>query len=354
VFADAGRGYRRCVPLPEAERWPEAALWRTLARAAAALRPQAQAAQLVCPAVVPAAGRIVGRHGGLRRQTLVGQVRSGAEMQRLEVLSEAHFEPPRAAMTEEQWEVARLPVVVAEALDEPRAVLSEAYFEPLRAAMTEEHQEAARLPAVALDEPREAAVVRDQPLAVVVEVAQDVLREAAEVRDVPLAVVAEAAQDVPREAAEVRDEPLAVVAEAAQDVPQEAAEVRDEPLAVVAEAAQDVPREAAEALDEPLAVVAEAALPSAEQRQAVLPSAEPSVAPEAFSLSLLAASLLAARLAQQRTRPPPRGPELMRFEWSRSQSLRAGSIEFVSWRPVREKESNNISERFVPNDQYNC
>ena len=135
----------------------------------------------------------------------------------------------------------------------------------------------------------------------------------------------------------MRDEPLAVAAEAAQDVPREAAEVRDEPLAVAAEAAQDVPQEAAEVRDEPLAVVAEAALPSAEQRQAVLPSAEPSVAPEAFSLSLLA-----ARLAQQRTRPPPRGPELMRFEWSRSQSLRAGSIEFVSWRPVREKESNNV------------
>jgi hypothetical protein len=372
VFADAGRGYRRCVPRPEAERWPEAALWRTLARAAAALRPQAQTAQLVCPAVVPAAGRIAGRHGGLRRQTLVGQVRSGAEMQRLEVLSAAHFEPPRAAMTEEQWEVARLPAVVAEALDEPLAALSEAYFEPLRAAMTEEHREAARLPAVAAeaaqDEPREAAVVRDQPLAVVVEVAQDVLREAAEVRDVPRAVVAEAAQDVLREAAEVRDVPLAVVAEAAQDVPREAAEVRVEPRAVVTEVAQDVPREAAEvrvepravaeARDEPLAAeaaqdvpreAAEAqdeplvgALPLAEQRQAVLPSA----APEALSL-------LAARLAQQRTRPPPRGPELVRFEWSKSQSLRAGSIEFVSWRPVREKESNNVGERFVPNVQYN-
>jgi len=333
-----------------------------LARAAAALRPQAQTAQLVCPAVVPAAGRIAGRHGGLRRQTLVGQVRSGAEMQRLEVLSAAHFEPSRAAMTEEQWEVARLPAVVAEALDEPLAALSEAYFEPLRAAMTEEHREAARLPAeAAQDEPREAAVVRDQPLAVVVE--QDVPREAAEVRDVPLAVVAEVAQDVPREAAEVRDVPLAVVAEAAQDVPREAAEVRVEPRAVVTEVAQDVPREAAEARDEPLAAAAAAqdvpreaaaaqdvplvgALPLAEQRQAVLPSAEPSAAPEALSL-------LAARLAQQRTRPPPRGPELVRFEWSKSQSLRAGSIEFVSWRPVREKESNNVGERFVPNVQYN-
>jgi len=133
-----------------------------------------------------------------------------------------------------------------------------------------------------------------------------------------------------------------VVVEVAQDVLREAAEVRDVPLAVVAEAeaeaAQDVPREAAEAQDEPLV----GALPLAEQRQAVLPSA----APEALSL-------LAARLAQQRTRPPPRGPELVRFEWSKSQSLRAGSIEFVSWRPVREKESNNVGERFVPNVQYN-
>ena len=126
--------------------------------------------------------------------------------------------------------------------------------------------------------------------------------------------------------------------------------MRDVPLAVVAEAAQDVPREAAEERDEPLAVAEEAALPSAEQRQAVLPSAEPSVAP---SVAPEALSLLAARLAQQRTRPPPRGPELMRFERSRSQSLRAGSIEFVSWRPVREEETNNVRERFVPNDQYN-
>jgi hypothetical protein len=111
----------------------------------------------------------------------------------------------------------------------------------------------------------------------------------------------------------------AVVAEAAQDVPREAAEVPDEPLAVMAEAAQDAPREAAEARDEPLA----AALPSA---------AEPSVAPQALSL-------LAARLARQRTTLPLRGPEVMTFEGPRPQSLRAGSIEFVSWQPVRKKES---------------
>ena len=147
--------------------------------------------------------------------------------------------------------------------------LSEAHPELLLAAMTEEHWEAARLSAV------------------VAQAVQDVPREAAEARDVPLAVVAEAVQDVPREAAEVRDERLAVVAEAAQDVPPEAAEVRDERLA---------------------------GLPSV---------AEPSVAPQVLSL-------LAARLARQRATLPPRGPEVTRFERSRSQSLRAGSIEFVS------------------------
>ena len=209
-----------------------------------ASRPQAPAAQLVCPAAAPAVGRIAGPHGGFRRQTLVDQVRSGPEMQRPEELSEAHPELLLAAMTEEHWEAARLSAVVAQAV-------------------------------------------------------QDVPREAAEARDVPLAVVAEAAQDVPPEAAEVRDVPLAVVAEAAQDVPPEAAEVRDERLA---------------------------GLPSV---------AEPSVAPQVLSL-------LAARLARQRATLPPRGPEVTRFERSRSQSLRAGSIEFVSWRPVREKESNNV------------
>jgi hypothetical protein len=126
--------------------------------------------------------------------------------------------------------------------------------------------------------------------------------------------VVEAAQDAPREAAEVRDVPLAVVAEAAQDVPPEAAEVRDERLAVVAEAAQDVPPEAAEVRDERLAGLPSVAEPSV---------AEPSVAPQVLSL-------LAARLARQRATLPPRGPEVTRFERSRSQSLRAGSIEFVS------------------------
>ena len=131
-------------------------------------------------------------------------------------------------------------------------VLSEAHFEPLLAAMTEEHWEAARLSAV----------------------------------------VAQAVQDAPREAAAVRDVPLAVVAEAAQDVPREAAEVRDERLA---------------------------GLPSVAEPSV----AEPSVAPQVLSL-------LAARLARQRATLPPRGPEVTRFERSRSQSLRAGSIEFVS------------------------
>jgi hypothetical protein len=170
-------------------------------------------------------------------------------------------------------------------------------------------------------QPSEARAVVGQPSAVpVVAVAQDVPQEAAEVRAEPLA--AAAVEEQPWEArAAVVGQPSAVpVVAAAQDVPQEAAEVRDERLAAAEEAA---------------------ALPSAEQRQAVLPSAEPSVAP---SVAPQALSLLAARLVRQRTTLPPRGPEVMRFEWSRSQSLRAGSIEFVSWRPVREKESNNVLE----------
>src|SRR5665811_2228285 len=135
---------------------------RTLAQAAVASRPQAPAAQLVCPAAAPAVGRIAGHHGGFRQQTLVDQVRSGPEMQRPEELSEAHPELLLAAMTEEHWEAARLSAVVAQAVQ---------------------------------DVPREAAEVRDEPL-VGVEAAQDVPREAAEVRDERLAVVAEAAQDV--------------------------------------------------------------------------------------------------------------------------------------------------------------
>ena len=84
--------------------------------------------------------------------------------------------------------------------------------------------------------------------------------------------------------------------------------------AAVAEAVQDVPREAAEVRDVPLAGLPSVAEPSV---------AEPSVAPQVLSL-------LAARLARQRATLPPRGPEVTRFERSRSQSLRAGSIEFVS------------------------
>jgi hypothetical protein len=102
-----------------------------------------------------------------------------------------------------------------------------------------------------------------------------------------------------------------VVAEAAQDVPPEAAEVRDVPLAVVAGAAQDVPPEAAAVQDERLA-----GLPSV---------AQPSVAPQV--------SLLAAQLARQQVTLPLRGREVTTYKGSRSQSLRAGLIEFVSWRP---------------------
>ena len=174
----------------------------------------------------------------------------------------------------------------------------------------EEHREAARLSVVvteaAQDVPPEAAVVRDVPLAVMAEAAKDVPPEEAVVRDAPLAVVAEAAV--------VRDVPLAVVAEAAQDVPPEAAVVRDVLLAVVAEAAQDVPPEAAVVRDERLA-----GLPSVVQ---------PSVAPQV--------SLLAARLARQQVTLPLRGPEVTTYKGSRSQSLQAGLIEFVSSRPVLE------------------
>jgi hypothetical protein len=147
-------------------------------------------------------------------------------------------------------------------------VLSEAHFAPLPAAMTEEHWEAARLPAV------------------VAEVAQDLPREAAKVREV----------------AEALDEPPAV---AAQDAPREVAKVRVEPLAAVA--AQDAPREVAEVRVEPLAAVVSL------------------VAPQAPFF------LLAARLARQHKTLRLRGPKVMTFEGSRSQSLRAGSIEFVSW-----------------------
>jgi len=95
-----------------------------MVRAAAAWRPQAPAAQPVCPAAVLVVGRIAGLHGGLRRQTLVGQVRSDSEIQRSEVLSAAHPEPLLAAMTEEHWEAACLSAAVAEALQEvPREVV---------------------------------------------------------------------------------------------------------------------------------------------------------------------------------------------------------------------------------------
>ena len=111
----------------------------------------------------------------------------------------------------------------------------------------------------------------------------------------------------------------------AQGVPREAAEVRVEPRAVVAVVAQGAPREAAEVRVEPLAAVVSLAAPQAPF------------------------FLLAARLARQHKTLRLRGPKVMTFEGSRSQSLRAGSIEFVPWRPVPEKESNNVS--FVSNDQ---
>ena len=177
--------------------------------------------------------------------------------------------------------------------------------------------------------------------AVVAEAAQGVPREAAEVRVEPLVVVTEAAQDAPREAAEAPDELLAVV----QDAPREAEEVRVEPQAVVAE--QDELLAAEAARDEPLAVVQDAPREAEEVRVEPQAGAQPSVAQP--SVAPQALSLLAARLARQHKTLRLRGPEVIIFEGSRSQSLRAGAIEFVSWRPVREKQSNNVS--YVSNDQ---
>lgn len=220
-------------------------------------------------------------------------------------------------------------------------VLSEAYPEPLLAAMTEEHREAARLSAAesshwAQEVGRVLAAIRVDAMASrrerpagpevhfrdVAAVADLAVREQAKVW--PLPAVRWAASMSLEEVQLAQA--LAVQEQAvARSSEPETAAVEEQPSEVrVAVAAQ--PWEAR------AAVVGQ---PSAEQRQAVLPSAEPSVAPQALSL-------LVARLARQRTTLPSRGPEVMRFERSRSQSLRAGSIEFVSWRPVREKESNNV------------
>jgi len=55
-----------------------------LAREVAALRLQALAVQLVCPAEVPVADRIVGSHVGFRPLTGIAQERVGQEMQHQE------------------------------------------------------------------------------------------------------------------------------------------------------------------------------------------------------------------------------------------------------------------------------
>jgi hypothetical protein len=200
-------------------------------------------------------------------------------------------------------------------------------------------------------EPQEAEEVPDEPLVVVTEVAQDALREAVEVPDEPLVVVTEVAQDALREAVEAPDERLAVVAE--QDVPreaeegrvapQEAEEVPDEPLVVVTEVAQDALREAVGAPDELLAVVAEQDGPREVEEVRVEPQAEVQASAAEPSVALQALSLLAARLARQHKTLRLRVSVVTTSEGSRSQSLRAGRIEFVSWRPVREKQSNNVS-----------
>jgi hypothetical protein len=198
----------------------------------------------------------------------------------------------------------RLPAVVEAPLGVPRQA------EPLE---VEEVQDA----------PREVVEVPVELQLVVTQAAQDALREAVEAPDELLAVVTQAAQDAPREVVEVPVELQLVVTQVAQDALREAAEARDELLAVVAEAVQDALREAVEVRVEPQAEVQ----PSA---------AEPSVA-------LQALSLLAARPARQHKTLRLRVSVVTTSEGSRSQSLRAVRIEFVSWRPVREKQSNNVS-----------
>ena len=79
MFADVGRGYHRCARRVGVERWPEGVSSRLRARAAAALRLLELAAQPVCPAAIPEAGRIAGRHAGLHRPTAVGQLEAGQE-----------------------------------------------------------------------------------------------------------------------------------------------------------------------------------------------------------------------------------------------------------------------------------
>jgi hypothetical protein len=165
---------------------------------------------------------------------------------------------------------------------------------------------------------------------------------------VRLPAVVEAAQGVPlraepQEAEEVPDEPLVVVTEVAQDALREAEEVPDEPLVVVTEVAQDALREAVGAPDELLAVVAEQDGPREVEEVRVEPQAEVQASAAEPSVALQALSLLAARLARQHKTLRLRVSVVTTSEGSRSQSLRAVRIEFVSWRPVREKQSNNVS-----------
>jgi hypothetical protein len=255
---------------------------------------------------------------------------------RLPAVVEAPLGVPRQAEPLEVEEVQDAPREVVEVPVELQLVVTQAAQDALREAVEAPDELLAVVTQAAQDAPREVVEVPVELQLVVTQVAQDALREAAEAPDELLAVVAE--RDVPREAEEVRVEPpaeevqdemLAGVAEAVQDALREAAEARDELLAVVAEAVQDALREAVEVRVEPQAEVQ----PSA---------AEPSVA-------LQALSLLAARPARQHKTLRLRVSVVTTSEGSRSQSLRAGRIEFVSWRPVREKQSNNVS--FVSNDE---
>ena len=307
MFVGAGHGCRRCGPRPEAERWPEAVTSRTLARVAAALRPPAPAAQRVCLAAIPAEGRIAGRRGVLPRYDRAHPVPAGPGIQR------------SATRAARPWAAGGRPVVSAAVRGPPEA----------RTAVMEERPELG-VAAVAQDVRQEAAAVEEQPSEVRVTVAGQPAAPSAAVeeRRLEVRVAAVEVQDAQQVAAAGKEQPsevgvtvagqpaapTAAVEErrlevrvpvvAAQDVPQGAAAVEEQPSEVragvaAAVEAQDAPQVAAAVRDERLGgaeeeLVVVVVLPSAVPRQAVRPSAEPSVAPEARRA--------VTRLAQQQRR----------------------------------------------------
>ena len=113
------------------------------ARAAAVLRLRALAAQPVCPAAIPAAGRIAGHPAGLHRPTAVGPMEAGREMRSQGMASvqpapqvalmEEPPEPANPSAVESYWmqEVAQQPAATrgeSMALSRERSVVPEVHF----------------------------------------------------------------------------------------------------------------------------------------------------------------------------------------------------------------------------------